>query len=408
MRNIRLSLPGLFIFLLLLSAAFKDDIDTVSNSEFWSELALPGWLSLLKRGSDVLLFVAGAVGLLCILRSASATFTISRTAVAFLILIFLSILRAVYDTPDAATKLFMASLLALFVFVVLGTLISRYGAENIKIAAARAFIAFASVFIAINGLIYVLGYGFVPNNPRFFGTATHPNFIGVQLAISNLVMLFVVLTSGNGKGKLILGVPLLCAGLWLMLSTGSRTALMVFIFGAAALLASVNKYRVKWWMFGLPIMALSLAVYITISTDVSLAFQRGEGGGNTRALAWGSMLRQISESPWIGHGYYIGYSENSYLRAMSAFGVLWGVALLLVVLVCALKHSKQSYINRGTPSSPQHLFFSLMVAISFGGLFEGYIVDSWSLPRLTFLFLLALIPASAWSMRSRTLHAEAS
>jgi len=399
--------PTIFILLLLLSAAFKDDSDAIANSEFWSELAVPAWLSIFKNNSDSLMVISGAIGFALSLRTTPVIFSISRTALALLTLATLAVFRAIQDYPDAAPKLFLALLISSFIFFVSGRLIARQGAAPFKTATTKAFVYFATILILTNGFIHILGYGFVPQNPRFFGTAIHPNFIGVQLSICNIIIASRFLATPRKAGKLFFFTAVLCLGLWLMLSSGSRTSLVIFLTGAAVLTTAGNKYRIKWWMIVMMGIILLAGIYIASAPTLQMAFYRGEGGGNTRTEAWATMIEQILEHPWIGHGHYTGQSENSYLRAMSAFGIPYGIGMIAILIACATRLLMQSLLNKSDQASSQHLFLALILAISVGGIFEGYIADSWSLPKLVFILLLALLPKSPLSSSTKTKHAKA-
>lgn len=194
---------------------------------------------------------------------------------------------------------------------------------------------------------------------------------------------------------------LLTCGILLQLLTGSRTALLMLTWGISTLWLSKNKFRANIFT-ALALLALfGSFLFVVINSDVDSTFYRGEGGSNTRSEVWISMLHLITDRPWLGYGYFIEYSENSYLRSMIAFGIPFGIALSIATIFCAVILFSQSWINKQIPDKAEHFFFALMSSLLIGGIFEGFLIDSWSLPKLTFILLtIATLP----STQHRFLH----
>ncbi len=381
----------LFVLLLLFSAAFKDDTDAIANNQNWSGLAIPNWLNDIKSNSEVLLIIAGIIGLSISLRKISFRFRIGYPALSLLTLSFFSVIRTIQDHPDSTLKLSTSFLLILFIFYVCGRISTQSGVESLKKVVINAITHFSIIFILINGAIYGLGYGYVPQNPRYFGSSIHPNFVGTQLAICNIFITSKIIDLFNKKQVGVLLVIILLLGLWLTLASGSRTALAILVTGISTLIITSNKFKLKWWMTAIIILLIPLALYIANKSELEIAFYRGENGSDTRTAAWLSMIQEISEHPWLGYGYFSGQSENSYLRAMNAFGIPYGALLIGIVFFCIGKLLIQSLRDSRLPSSPQHLLLATFIAISIGGIFEGYLVDAWSLQKLIFVLVLAML-----------------
>lgn len=382
------SATTLFFFLILLAAALKDDLEVITISEYWSDLSIHPAISFLKNSSYVTLIMSGIIGFFITIKANHLSIRISLASKILIILSIASGVRATYFDMDAALKLFQALALTLFIILVGGRLTSDFGTAHMKQTLANAFFIFSATFIAINTINAAFGYGFAPNNPRFFGTATHPNFIGTQLAICNIIVAARIIYGNFAHIRnYIAYITLLSGGILALLLTGSRTALLMLIVGTTILLLSKRKFKVDIWILSASLTFFSLFIFIIFQADIYSTFYHREGGTNTRSDVWIYMVKLIFVNPWFGYGYFVENSENSYLRSMIAFGIPFGIALSSVVLLCTINLFKLSWNNRKFPDKPEHLFLALMLALLTGGIFEGFLIDSWSLPKLTFILL---------------------
>jgi len=382
------SVTSLFFFLLLLAAALKDDLESITISEYWSELSIHPAISFIKSTSFIFLTLAGIIGLHAIIRDKNLFFRISASSAFLILLSFVSALRATYFDMDASFKLFQAFALTLFIVLVGGRLASSCGVAILKQKLATTFYLFAATFIVINGMNVVLGYGFVPDNPRFFGTASHPNFIGAQLALCNIIVAATIVGTHFARWhQYIAPIILLSGGIPALLLTGSRTSLLMLTVGLSALWFAKRKFRMNLLTAFAFLSLFGLFIFVIFNADADSTFYRGAGGANTRSEVWITMLRLITIHPWFGYGYFIDYSENSYLRSMIAFGIPFGLVLIAVVLFCAVKLFLLSWKNKKMQDKPEHLYLALMSALLVGGVFEGFLIDAWSLPKLTLILL---------------------
>ena len=381
-----------FFFLLILAfgAALKDDLGAISDDPFWSELSIHPLIALFKSYSYTLLAGAGVLSIYVAFTSKKLALRISGTALAILALSGFASLRASLIDQAAAVKLLQALVLYSLVILTSGLLMVRHSIETFKQEAARALFWFATIYIAINVLNMVSGYGFVPGNSRFFGTTAHPNFIGIQLAVCNIAIAANVLLKPLRQWKtLATASPTLVVGVVAQLATGSRTALVALVVGLAILLLVKRKFRIDPILIIFTILIFGFFSYLALSPDTADgAFQRGtDGFSNTRAEAWSSMISLIIENPWFGNGYFIGFSENSYLRSMVAFGIPYGTALTIILCWIFSLHFRNSKRTATDLNSPNHVYFALIGGLLAGGIFEGYLVDSWSLSKFILIFL---------------------
>lgn len=382
------NLTAMLWFFLLLAASLKDDSDAIATSAFWSELAVHPAIAALKANSQLFLALAAVAGALSFGRARPAFVQVSGAAFALLLLSGAASLRASFFGTDSAVKLLQASLMIMFILASSGNFIASRGIVSFRQQARNALYLFSAAFVVINTLNFALGYGFVPGNPRFFGTSSHPNFIGVQLAICNIVvasrLLGPNLLRERGSATAIL---LLVAGLTAQFATGSRTALIVLFIGLGTLWLARRKYKPSVGsLISLVLFALICSYVFFTLYGTGEAYSRGESG-DTRTAAWFRMLQLISVRPWLGQGYFTGNSENSYLRAMAAFGIPYGLMLLALAFFCVYRHLRLAWSSRHDLKSPEHLQFALLLALLAGSMLEAYLTDSWSLPKLVFILL---------------------
>ena len=377
-----------FFLSLMLAAALKDDAEGLLESTYWADLSIHPTLSLIKEHSIYFLLIATILGLFIFAKNVNFSLRITSASVFVLILAFAPILRASYLDTAIIHKFIQAFSLTFFIVLVGWRITSSHGALALKQELSNAFYWLSVILITANFLNMAFGHGFAPNNSRLFGTTTHPNFLGVQLAICNIAISSRVFELSFSQWKqYIAQAMLLLSGLFMLLLTGSRTGFLVMLVGISTLWLARKGFRVSF----LTILALTILVatfvFFAIYADADSTFYRGENGVNTRSSAWSSMLDLIKERPWIGHGRFIGQSENSFLRSMIAFGIPYGLLLFATIIYSLVRLYRLSWKYRTEHTSPEHLHFSLLTALITGAVFEGYLIDSWSLPRLTFIIL---------------------
>ena len=377
-----------FFLTILLASALKDDAEVLANSAHWAEMTVHPIIALFKEYSILFLVASGAIGAIILTMYKSWSFRTSNAAILISILIFFPILRSVYFDAEAAQKLFQAFTLTFFVLVVGWRIAATYGPAALKRDLANAFYWFSIILVAGNAVNAALGHGFAPNNPRLFGTSAHPNFLGVQLAICNIVIATKIVEFSFSRWKQhVIPIFILAVGLIALLLTGSRTGFLVMAAGMSTLWLTKRKFRIDIWLIILVLILGVFFIFLLFNADTGSSFYRGQDGANTRSEAWDSMLALIKQNPWNGTGYFTGYSENSYLRSMVAFGIPYGIFLIIALIYIEIILLRLSWKCRNAPTSPEHLYLSLMTAIMLGGFFEGYLIDSWSVPRLTLILL---------------------
>ncbi|HEX9597682.1 MAG TPA: hypothetical protein VF982_12440 [Anaerolineales bacterium] len=154
---------------------------------YWAELTASSLVDFVKYLAPFAVVLAlGAMVLQC----ATDRF-LKSLGIAALMWVGLYLLAASRSlgAADTATIKFLQSAICLSVLLLyLSTLQQRYKSESAFIFDQSLLYA-AGAIVALNLINILHGHGYVPGNPRLFGTAPHPNFLGVQLAICLLILL---------------------------------------------------------------------------------------------------------------------------------------------------------------------------------------------------------------------------
>lgn len=214
-----------------------------------------------------------------------------------------------------------------------------------------------------------------PPQNRFCGLSGNPQSVAITFAVYSVVSLWLVLFDPKKRYRLLwaclLGVQLIFLA-W----TGSRTGagmtavgMMVAFYrrlGRFVLLAPVGLVA-AYLVYDLFLAGagVELVTYRLISTD------------NTRTADWMVQWHQFMSSPIIGVGVTDTESENSYLYALSAFGVFMGMMVIFLAFLSAILCLKL-FLKRSM--LPTHLRPYADLVLSYnalyfaGGFFEGYMI----------------------------------
>ncbi|WP_186415248.1 O-antigen ligase [Pannonibacter sp. P2PFMT1] len=382
----RVDVGAVFVAVLLWTAAVKNDRDQFLASEYWAALSLNPSLSVLKENHDVFLGILCIIFAFSVFRKHSLLISGCIPAVIFIFLQIYITMRTSF-TSEASIKHLFSIVLFSAAGVMFWNSAARIG-KALSVESIKIGIYFFSVALILANLFNLLtGHGFVPGVARLFGTSGHPNFLGVQLALCCLVFVDkIVLTRRLFRA---LNTALFLAGLYLMALTGSRTAIIVFSTGFVA-------FYVSWRRsFTLPFFAILFIFLFFVSqiSDVALsafgpAFDRG-GAVNTRSEAWSALWERVSASPIWGEGYMRGFTENSILRGWAAYGMVFPVVVMTLGSYAVYSLGRYSFSSMG---DFYRLYFCIVLGILVGGIFEGYLADTYSTPVLLYLYCLLVCP----------------
>lgn len=378
--------------LLLFVSSIKDDIDLFEDSAFWSEISNSSLLLFTKSHVYILYGFMFLVMIASFMHMRRIAVHLSAPALTFSLIYLFGFLRSFTVDPSFSTKMIMGFAFLLLLQVYIGLLFLNRSENAVRII-EKAFLSMSSILIMFNWYEYLTGNGFVgASGQRFFGTASHPNFLGVQIGISCLAQLYFLRSPNLFKKALYLFFT--CVGLLILYRTGSRTGLVVFVTGTFCYLLIAARYSTIAALavtFG-PLIAILL--YLWTALDVSkLDVYNREGGANTRADAWNVLWTSIRTHPFLGEGGFVGPSEGSMLRGWSALGIAYPFMFLLT---CGLFVRRNAVMWAGNRLLQVAILLAIIVGATMGSIFEGYLVDTFSFPLIAWFMALTTISAAGY------------
>jgi O-Antigen ligase len=384
------------IFSILFAAAMRDD---TSFDEWWSDLQRHFVVSFLKEYSIIILVLTGILIVLSVLRCRHFYAYLTLGPLIFLINVMYAVCRGSIEDFQFGAKLLTAFLLyGVMIFYCVNIIINNGAREFVKIVVS-CMLYFSYFIVAINAFNLLTGNGFVPGNPRLFGTAFHPNHMGVQLGIAEIGLLCEFLKRPSFI-RLLVSVMMFLCGLWMLTLTGSRTGLLVFVVGSYFMLLAKAGFTARF-----AITALAGVIVLVIGT-VFLIHQFETGADNSildsylpdsylrdnvevdasnRNEAWADLVDQIAKRPITGTGRYGLSTENSFLRGWAIYGLPYFLmfnALIITNLFGLLVSCRRFGYEYGIS-----LLFGLFMGLIVGSIFEGYFVEIWGVPIIVWILL---------------------
>jgi len=392
------TLTTLILLIVFLVASFKDEADVVAHDEISFELTYAPLIQYLKVYS---IYIIGLLPILIVLHvklmKYNEAYFVPLMSVPLLLYLYAAIRSVLYDL-NYGVRFIAGFLLYLFLYYYIGAVRANYGMRSYTVSLVKALSILSILLISANVYNFLTGGGFIPQSPRFFGSTSHPNFMGVQMAIANTVI-FSMLFISEVKYRLVYFVVFLC-GLYLLLLTGSRTGLVMCLLGGVVFVISA-KNRMNYYAVILAVLGIvSLHIFDVYSIDLNFdVYERGESF-NTRAEPWRAMFGAAMENPVFGNGHFPLDSENSYLRAWAAYGIFYLIVMAAVQLYCLTSISMEITNRRADPL--RSVIHSLVVCVFVGSILEGYLVDTLSLSGVLAYLLTGAINEVPWRTRGRS------
>ncbi|MBP1852674.1 O-antigen ligase family protein [Rhizobium halophytocola] len=389
---------------LLLLAALKNDSSLGEVGDLVTQMVSHPFVALLKSKSIYIFAPVFALSIAAMVFFKSRlTVKPAMPSLLFCALLLYATIRAAIGGSDLGSKVFQGLLIMTLVAVFTGLRRVNRGDATVSHTIALVFFWFSIIIVALNLFTYLSGYGYVGINARFFGTTAHPNFIGAQLAIAAISLTHFSIRASFGKAIAI--CLLAVASLWLIYCTGSRTAIVIAVTGIYVASWAKLSARAKVGLTAVVLLGIIVAVLsggFQLGDDEMSVYDRG----NTRDAAWSYLVDAIVENPMWGRGYFEGFSEDSWLRGWSTFGVLYFVLMVSAILSGAwrLTARRQSHpVHRMNLS----LLLGLLCGLCAGAVFEGYLCDTFSVPVLSVVFVLAAAsPAKGRSKATRQVSSK--
>ena len=270
----------------------------------------------------------------------------------------------------------LTMLLAMFTLATIVVVFQRLSNEwedflifpRVIVFAVAAFLAATAIQFVINPDKIVIGIA-----ERFIGVAANPQFTAVLCGIGLIVMIWLVMYDRRRFLWIYVGMAILTG--MALLSTGSRTGILMFLLGLSVL--GIRRFGRQLLIIPLLGIGLMLMIRLASTIGIDLPLDRFLAGGDTRTGAWKELLLVFRNNPLIGVGVVdAGKSENSFLYAAASYGLL--APLLLIGLGIGCLSLGIRLFRRTQPYPVLHpqadLVNAIFAAYFAGAIFEGYMI----------------------------------
>ena len=288
---------------------------------------------------------------------------------------YAALIRTIHDGPlEGGFSIAFTSLTLLPLGLALPALLDN---ERNWLDMLRLLALTSGVYIFLVAIQFVINKDVMMRPPqnRFCGLSGNPQSVAITFAVYSVVSLWLVLFDPKKRYRL-LWAALLGVQLIFLAWTGSRTGA-----GMTAIGIMVAFYR-RLGRFVLLAPVGLLAAYLVYDlflagAGVELVTYRLVSTDNTRTADWMVQWHQFMSNPVIGVGVTDTESENSYLYALSAFGILMGLMVIFLAFLSAILCLKL-FLKRSM--LPVHLRPYADLVLSYnalyfaGGFFEGYMI----------------------------------
>lgn len=386
--NLSVSKPSLILILIFLGflfSGYKNDGLSLLNSEWWSDITYHPFVNFLKNNNLFFGVLFVAISLIGIIKNLNKKVYIGYISILFIYINTLFTIRIFFESFEQGMKLLQSLIIYIFFLLGLVFLRSNLNINNYSDKIIKSLYFFSIFYTSVSMINYIFGYGFSSGIDRYFGVTTHPNFSAVQQGLMTIILLYFFIRKIN-----IIRFLILILGFYLLLITGSRTGVLLFAFGALTLLLLERRFSLfNKVLTGIFITLFSIIYFVYFSFSNRLL-----EGENTRSEAWESMVVMISEKPIIGYGEFVGYSENSYMRSMIVYGIPLSLFYFILLIYVGYKLFIFSRHN-----DRLIIFFAIYVSLMVSAIFEGFIIDLWSMPK--FMLLILVYISSFFSINRR-------
>lgn len=213
------------------------------------------------------------------------------------------------------------------------------------------------------------------------GNAQHAATLNAPMAV---IAVWLLMHDGMRRTKL-LWIALIAINLLFLGWSGSRTGGLMFMIGLMAVLYS----RIGKAILLLPVAVVLLWMLSLLADALQIGanLERFVSTNNTRDWVWTGMLEAAFENPLIGVGWRSGEigTENSYLGALSAYGILYFILTISLLIVsvwqCFSFNLRKQWLR------PEHralidIFTAFNAMFFAGAFFEGFILARSYIPQL--------------------------
>ncbi len=241
---------------------------------------------------------------------------------------------------------------------------------------------YACFFVFINFYEIFVNSGSVFWNGRLFGTTNHPNFLG-GYAAAMIPFILMLIVSTYGYKKFALGFVLVLM-IGLVLLSGSRASVLSLSIGLVFWIYMYWGWKKIWYLLFIVITLFILVSSFDVVNTFSNSdydFSRLSSTMNNRQDVVASLFDVFYNHYLVGNPTLAGQTSNSYLAFLARGGLVAGIILLLllVTLIYSLTKQPKKRLLSAT-------YTSAVMIIIVDSIFEGVLVESFSLGQLIFVF----------------------
>lgn len=364
-------------FCLLFASSYKYDVDIFAASEFMKGFQQPEYILIIKKFAPYALIVLPFFLIAMVAKNGRLSYPFRRGSLILGLLLIFECLRLIPSDLQYAVQLASAGVVVT-VFILIGSYVS--GSRNpadIPSEICRGVGAFGILHVALNLSIIATGMGF--HHGRFLGTTIQPNFIGVQMGLLALFLMGTQYRRWYFNG---LRLAALLGALAMLLMSGSRTGLIVFVVSSAGTLF-LRGIKPIYVLAATIVFAIAINSYFAFSLDAEGFNQYDRNNVNTRAESWSYLFSLIDTNVFLGTGRLPNFSENSYLRGWSAVGIIY--PLLLGVFIVYTIYNFIRIKLQGSPVPEHAVLCGALIGMLFGAIFEGFLFDSFTFSLYAFV-----------------------
>ena len=253
-----------------------------------------------------------------------------------------------------------------------------------------------SLYCYINGINYFIKTG---NNLDFSAIFPHPMWMGAAIGLSNIVTLWLLLSSKNRIIQILWFIILLLS-IYITIISGSRVALFAsFISMCIFLIVKLRKIK-KIILISCIITILTILlfpIYLSGAERMINKFEDSKGKYGSRTEIFTIGIRHFKETPILGVGFAVSYNalgEKRIGRMESGSGwlsILFQTGLIGISIMCIILSKIFKVFRYIRKDNELLLYLFAFIYLCLHSLFEGYILTVGYYPCILFWALLGHI-----------------
>jgi len=272
------------------------------------------------------------------------------------------------------------------IIIAMSILILNINIMNAFLILVKIITIFTIFFIILNYYEILINVKSVFWKGRLYGITNHPNFLGGYLALLSPFLLFFIINSKNYYKKIFF-IMIFLLLIILIFLTGSRSSLATLIISCIVLFYMY--WGVKNTVFS--IFFIITLLLISYFSGIFNYFQDADISRLTSTLNTRSgIISELSDIFYynylIGNPLLVTATSNSYLAFLARGGIVAGILefLLIIIIIYNIIMQRKRILLDAT-------FTSVTISFMFYSIFEGAMVENFSLGQILFVLSITYI-----------------